>query len=592
MHDVEIPIIAKIEHKTTPFGFSVQLFESIHRNSYLATIHENKTFVLNIQQIWNDQHGMHAKLKVIGDIPLSPFPLDAKISLATPQEIIDVLGLEENPEKAINLGNILHTAIQATPNVEKLGRVFITGKSGSGKSYTVGVIIEELMKKQIPVVIIDRHGEYASLKILNKQTIPEEELFFNKNDPTLSYAQNIIEFGDPKVNPGVDLDLQYLIAAKLEDLIATGNCIILNLSGLEIPKQEILVNRFCYRLYKASVERRIPPHFLFIDEAHLFAGKKKSDIVETLKLSAQEGRKFGHNLVVITQKPQLLDTTIRAQAGTWIVHKLTDLNDIKITVNSAEGLGGDADDEIQNLAQGEAIITGDIAPSSPLRVQIRHRYTVHGGAGYNVLDFIQDGQSLPKAELVEKLRAQLKPEVLAEAGQSLMDDQKLSPSELFLRIENLRGENQTLMQQIADLKASLNIKQEELNGNTVIVSTPIPKPEPFPFPAPAQNNNPSDDFLANLPPTTTPTIPKPEEMYDEKMLETMEERDDLKIQLEETVITRDEKVLELQMLQLDVSGIQVENESLKSKLKKETQRADDAVALAERAVATMKKKRR
>ena len=231
MHDVEIPSIAKIENKTTPFGFTVQLFESIHRNSYLATIHENITFVLNIQQIWNDQHGMHAKLKVIGDIPLSPFPLDAKISLATPQEIIDVLGLEENPEKAINLGNILYTAIQATPNVEKLGRVFITGKSGSGKSYTVGVIIEELMKKQIPVVIIDRHGEYSSLKILNKQTIPDEELFFNKNDPTLSYAQNIIEFGDPKVNPGVDLDLQYLIAAKLEDLITTGNCIILNLSG-------------------------------------------------------------------------------------------------------------------------------------------------------------------------------------------------------------------------------------------------------------------------------------------------------------------------------------------------------------------------
>ncbi|MHA1746874.1 MAG: hypothetical protein ACTSWW_12810, partial [Promethearchaeota archaeon] len=68
--------------------------------------------------------------------------------------------------------------------------------------------------------------------------------------------------------------------------------------------------------------------------------------------------------------------------------------------------------------------------------------------------------------------------------------------------------------------------------------------------------------------------------------------DDLKIQLDETIIARDEKVLELQMLQLDVSGIQVENESLKSKLKKETQRADDAVALAERAVATMKKKRR
>jgi len=128
----------------------------------------------------------------------------------------------------------------------------------------------------------------------------------------------------------------------------------------------------------------------------------------------------------------------------------------------------------------------------------------------------------------------------------------------------------------------------------VIISTPIPKPDPIPFSAPnpasSSSNNPSEDFLANL--HTTPTVPKPEEMYDEKMLETMEERDDLKIQLDETIIARDEKVLELQMLQLDVSGIQVENESLKSRLKKETQRADDAVALAERCVATLKKKRR
>ena len=189
---------------------------------------------------------------------------------------------------------------------------------------------------------------------------------------------------------------------------------------------------------------------------------------------------------------------------------------------------------------------------------------------------------------MEKLRAQLKPEVLAEAGQVLKGDQKLNSTELFRRIEALRDENQTLQQQIADLEASLNIKKDELTGKTLTFQhTPIPKPDPAPFPAP---KNPSEDFLANLQPDSP--LPKPEEMYDEKMLETMEQRDDLKIQLDETILVRDEKVLELQMLQLDVSGIKVENESLKSKLKKETQRADDAVALAERAVATMKKKRR
>ena len=85
--------------------------------------------------------------------------------------------------------------------------------------------------------------------------------------------------------------------------------------------------------------------------------------------------------MVMTQKPQALDTTIRAQAGTWIIHKLTDINDVKITIGSAEGLSADSDEEIQSLNPGEAIIVGDLAQLAPLRVKVRKRYTVHGGAG-------------------------------------------------------------------------------------------------------------------------------------------------------------------------------------------------------------------
>ncbi len=38
----------------------------------------------------------------------------------------------------------------------------IFGATGSGKSYTVGVIVEELLEKNYPVVIIDPHGEYST----------------------------------------------------------------------------------------------------------------------------------------------------------------------------------------------------------------------------------------------------------------------------------------------------------------------------------------------------------------------------------------------------------------------------------------------
>jgi len=555
--------IAKITGKSTPYSFTVNILTKLHRNSYLTTIHENKSFVFGVKKIWNDHNGNHATLSLIGEAPLTPFNLDSEIFLASSEQIINSLGLENNPEKAINLGKIPNTDIIASPNIENFGRLFITGKSGSGKSYTVGVVIEELMKKQIPIVIIDRHGEYSSLKILEKENIPDNEDFFKKNDPEQNYLGGIIEFGDIIMNPGADLGIEYLLAANVEDLIRSGSVIIVNLRGLEIPVQENIVMTFCYRLYKASTLHEIPPHFLFIDEAHLFAGKKKSETVEIIKLSAQEGRKFGHNLVIITQKPQLLDVVIRAQAGTWIIHKLTDLNDIKITCNSVEGLGNDADEEIQNLLPGEAIISGDLTPNYPLRVKIRRRYTVHGGAGYNVLDYINEGDILPKSELVEKLRRSFTPEILENASKEIVSNQKLNISDLYHQIDALRKENQELMQEISDLKAD--------------------KPE--------QSLIPESEGKENIVENLVELNSIPTEKINDKMMNLMEERDDAIINLKDLEKERDDAIFQKQTLELEISGLKVENEELKDSFNKERIRADDAVALAERAVMTLKKKK-
>ncbi len=44
------------------------------------------------------------------------------------------------------------------------GRGFVTGKSGSGKSNTASVIIENLLSANFPVLIVDTDGEYYGLK--------------------------------------------------------------------------------------------------------------------------------------------------------------------------------------------------------------------------------------------------------------------------------------------------------------------------------------------------------------------------------------------------------------------------------------------
>jgi len=52
------------------------------------------------------------------------------------------------------------------PIVEVLaGRTFVTGKSGSGKSNTASVIIEELLNQQFPVLIVEECHEYIQQQI-------------------------------------------------------------------------------------------------------------------------------------------------------------------------------------------------------------------------------------------------------------------------------------------------------------------------------------------------------------------------------------------------------------------------------------------
>ncbi|MCK5290139.1 MAG: DUF87 domain-containing protein, partial [Candidatus Aenigmarchaeota archaeon] len=47
--------------------------------------------------------------------------------------------------------------------------VAVLASTGAGKSYTVSVILEELLDKKIPIVVLDPHGEYISLRFANDE---------------------------------------------------------------------------------------------------------------------------------------------------------------------------------------------------------------------------------------------------------------------------------------------------------------------------------------------------------------------------------------------------------------------------------------
>jgi hypothetical protein len=396
--------------------------------------------LMTISSIWNDSQGMKAELKVVGERPTRPFEVGSKVYLAKDEQIRGILGIENPPEKSVALGKLLGYDFKVNLLVKDFGRVFITGRSGSGKSYTMGVLCEEFMRKGIPLVILDRHGEYGSLKIKSD----------DKGGGESEFIDNIIEFSDLSINKGADVDIEYLFSLSEKDIVAPNLCTIINMRGLSLEAQETLAGRLLKKLYKASTSRKIPPFYLFLDEAHLFAGKKSTETCETVKLFSQEGRKFGANLVLGTQRPQLLDTTIRAQSGTWVVHCLSDVNDVNITIRSSEDLSKEHTNDISGLDRGEGIISGEAVSGIPLFVKVRKRTTQHGGIGFNALDYLSE-------QTVEDLQNR-KQRILGNKSSAELEAGK----EMFSEILGDKSRDE-LLDMVSDLKQKVKNLEDEVN---------------------------------------------------------------------------------------------------------------------------------
>jgi DNA helicase HerA-like ATPase len=102
--------------------------------------------------------------------PRSPFSAGTAIMRANENLIRHVLGLSASKENGAYIGLLKGHNLRVFLNVDALVQkhICILAKTGGGKSYACGVLIEELLKHKIPMVVIDTHGEYHSLTEPNK----------------------------------------------------------------------------------------------------------------------------------------------------------------------------------------------------------------------------------------------------------------------------------------------------------------------------------------------------------------------------------------------------------------------------------------
>lgn len=154
---------------------------------------------------------------------------------------------------------------------------------------------------------------------------------------------------------------------------------ILDISGLpnEVagPLSAMLARLlFTYKLYQTTEERKRDPVVLVCEEAHRYVpdrGEAEYAAAQTaIRRIAREGRKYGIGLMLVSQRPSDVESTVIAQCGTWLVLRLTNAGDQQHVARFLpDGLSG-MTKALPNLAQQEAIFVGEGA-AMPARVRIR-----------------------------------------------------------------------------------------------------------------------------------------------------------------------------------------------------------------------------
>ena len=159
-------------------------------------------------------------------------------------------------------------------------------------------------------------------------------------------------------------------------LVNYGNVSVISLAGYTADFQATMYSIIADDIFEKRVsgELKLPVLFL-LEEAHYFAPARAITNAEQRAISmtrqiAQEGRKFGVGLTIISQRPSRLDETTLSQCNSQIIMRMVNPADQRHVRNVIESLGEDDARMLPDLDVGEAILSGQFI-NFPVLVRIK-----------------------------------------------------------------------------------------------------------------------------------------------------------------------------------------------------------------------------
>jgi len=290
----------------------------------------------------------------------------------------------------------------------------VVGKRGSGKTYTLGVVLEGLAAVGgVAPVVADPMGAFDPLAAADiDAAVVEPRVRADSLGPrawcelvgldpesaaggliwrAALRAETLAGMTDWVVDADAATDARRAAWNHLEladswnvfdpgglsvERLCAGGVTVLSLSGVDRAPANAILAAVATALYDARVADRtdrLP--WLLVDEAHAFL----DGVAErALRRLLTRGRQPGVSCWLATQRPGALPPVAISQADLLVAHRLTSERDIASLTDARPTYLDGALDTRLPTATGEALLVDDVTESTH-HVTVRERRTPHGG---------------------------------------------------------------------------------------------------------------------------------------------------------------------------------------------------------------------
>ncbi len=355
------------------------------------------------------------------------------------------IGFATDPDRSIRLGStrvraedaLLAAAGESIDNVllssEVLHRhIFISGTTGTGKSYASGILIEEMSKLGMPVIIFDSQKEYAALTrglggtVLDpgtdytvhlssltdreisdlvptlKGTSMEDLLTYTflrlkreredwtlndllremaKDGPSLQLPSTTSGPAISRVRHHVGRHSFLGEPSDWERLLRKYKIVNIDCGRLDQTQLQFIVTATLRDLFTARLDGRIPPYVVVLEEAHLLVPENEpSPCKQVIRENVRMGRHYGVCVVLITQSPVDIDRKTIRQCNTRLVFALD-----PDQLDALQGVRSDATEDmlkrLPKMPVGTCLLSGTyqtIKHAIPVRVRASEREDAAG----------------------------------------------------------------------------------------------------------------------------------------------------------------------------------------------------------------------